>query len=93
MPDLGYQQLGGNSKSCTSSYRYCMCDGIYHGCSHTFVPIVTFRYSVVEPAEICLWVLRTIHSFSVVLLRCVTILCHGLWAAIRHTNLEFEVLG
>lgn len=74
------------------SGRYCMCDGLCHGCSHKFVPVVTFQYSVVEPVEVCRWILRTIHGFSVVLLRCVTILCHGLRAAIHHTNLWFIVL-
>lgn len=55
--------------------------------SHTFVPVVTFRYSVVGPAGICCWVLRTMHSPPVVWLHYVTILCHGLWAAIQHNSL------
>ena len=68
-----------------------MCDGLCHGCSHKFVLVVTCRSFVIEPAEICRWVLRAIHGFSVVLLCCVPILCHCLPAVIHHTNLWISV--
>lgn len=78
MPDLGYQQVAIVDHVLRLRVVIVYATFYAKAGGHTFVPVVTFRYSVAGPAEICRWVLRTIHSSSVVWLRCVTILCHGL---------------
>lgn len=82
IPDLGYQQLGGDSR-CLLWVRcqYGRGDGIYHSWHQMSVPVVMSRVIHSRTRRKCRWVMGTLPLMALLRFCCIMTLYYGLWAS------------